>query len=200
MRQYWDVPAYGTYDPGSDEACLEEMDARLAEAVRMRLISDVPLGAMLSGGVDSSIVVALMARCSSAPVNTFSIGFRSEEFNEAEYARLVAERFKTDHYELTVEPNISETLDHLCRMMEEPFGDSSMIPTYYVSRLARQHVTVALSGDGGDELFAGYDRYIVNWKRRHFDLVPDWLGSLYRNHLYRRLPPTISSLPSRSAS
>jgi len=191
LRQYWEVPAYGTNDPGSDEACLEEMEKRLAEAVRMRLISDVPLGALLSGGVDSSIVVALMARSSSAPVKTFSIGFGHAEFNEAGYARTVAERFGTDHHELMVEPDISATLDHLCRGLEEPFGDSSMIPTYYVSRLARQHVTVALSGDGGDELFAGYDRYIVNWKRRHYDLVPSWVGAFYRNQVYDRLPSRV---------
>src|SRR5947207_4162242 len=191
LRQYWEVPAYGTNDPGSDEACLEEMEKRLAEAVRMRLISDVPLGALLSGGVDSSIVVALMARSSSAPVKTFSIGFGHAEFNEAGYARTVAERFGTDHHELMVEPDISATLDHLCRGLEEPFGDSSMIPTYYVSRLARQHVTVALSGDGGDELFAGYDRYIVNWKRRHYDLVPSRVGALYRNRAHDRLPSRV---------
>jgi asparagine synthase (glutamine-hydrolysing) len=187
-RQYWDVPQYGAHDPGSDEACLEQMEQRLMEAVRIRLISDVPLGAMLSGGVDSSIIVALMARATAGPVKTFSIGFAKEDFNEADYARKVAEHFSTDHHELIVEPNITETVEHLTRMLEEPFGDSSMIPTYHVSRLARQHVTVALSGDGGDELFAGYDRYIVNLKRRHFDLIPGWVGDLYRNQVYRRLP------------
>ena len=188
VRQYWDVPAYGANDPGSDEACLEEMEQRLAEAVRMRLISDVPLGALLSGGVDSSIVVALMARESSAPVKTFSIGFRKADFNETEYARLVAERFGTDHHELIVDPDINETLKHLTSMMEEPFGDSSMIPTYCVSQLARQHVTVALSGDGGDELFGGYDRYMVDLKRRRFEVIPSWVGDVYRNHVYPRLP------------
>jgi asparagine synthase (glutamine-hydrolysing) len=188
VRQYWDVPAYGVHDPGSDEACLEEMESRLAEAVRIRMISDVPLGALLSGGVDSSIVVALMARESSAPVKTFSIGFRKADFNEAEYARIAAERFGTDHHELVVDPDITETLNHLTGMMEEPFGDSSMIPTYCVSQLARRHVTVALSGDGGDELFAGYDRYIVNYKRRHFEIIPNWVGRIYRNHVYPRLP------------
>ena len=191
IRQYWDVPAYGVNDPGSDEACLEEMERRLAEAVRLRLISDVPLGALLSGGVDSSIVVALMARESSSPVKTFSIGFRKADFNEAEYARLVAERFGTEHHELIVDPNINDTLNLLTQMMEEPFGDSSMIPTYYVSKLAREHVTVALSGDGGDELFAGYDRYIVNWRRRRYDFVPAWAGKIYRNHLYPILPSTV---------
>jgi asparagine synthase (glutamine-hydrolysing) len=205
VRQYWDVPQYGTHDPGSDEACLEEMERRLAEAVRIRLISDVPLGAMLSGGIDSSLVVAQMARISSAPVKTFSIGFHKADFNELEYAQLVAQRFGTDHHELIVEPDITDTLNRITETMEEPFGDSSMIPTYFVSRLARQHVTVALSGDGGDELFAGYDRYIVNWKRRHCDFIPPWVGSFYRTHLYPRLPSSVKgrklawniTLPSR---
>ncbi|MGC1649515.1 MAG: asparagine synthase (glutamine-hydrolyzing), partial [Candidatus Sulfotelmatobacter sp.] len=205
VSQYWDVPQYGAHDPGSDEACLDEMERRLEKAVQIRLLSDVPLGAMLSGGVDSSLVVALMARSSTAPVKTFSIGFRKADFNEAEYARLVAERFGTDHHELIIDPDIGEILNQLTGLMEEPFGDSSMIPTYCVSKLARQHVTVALSGDGGDELFAGYDRYIVNWKRRHYDFIPPWVGSLYRHHLYRRLPSFVKrrkfawniTLPSR---
>jgi asparagine synthase (glutamine-hydrolysing) len=191
VRQYWDLPRYGDTDPGSDEACLEEMERRLTQAVRMRLISDVPLGALLSGGVDSSIVVALMARESSAPVKTFSIGFRKADFNEAEYARLVAKRFSTDHHELIVDPDINEVLNHLTSMMEEPFGDSSMIPTYCVSQMARQHVTVALSGDGGDELFAGYDRYMVNLKRRRFEVIPSWVGHVYRNHVYPHLPSDV---------
>lgn len=205
VRQYWDLPAYGTYDPGSDDACLEEMEAKLAEAVRIRLISEVPLGALLSGGVDSSIVVALMARESSSPVKTFSIGFEKQDFNEAEYARLVAERFHTDHHELIVDPNIAETLDWLSYMMEEPFGDSSMIPTLHVSRMARQQVTVALSGDGGDEMFAGYGRYAVNLERQRFEVIPAWLGNVYRNHVYPRLPMDVKgrklawniTLPSR---
>jgi asparagine synthase (glutamine-hydrolysing) len=191
VRQYWDIPAYGVNDPGSDEACLEEMERRLAEAVRIRLISDVPLGALLSGGVDSSIVVALMARESAAPVTTFSIGFRRSDFNEADYARLVAKRFATDHHELVVDPEINDTLNHLTQMMEEPFGDSSMIPTYCVSQLARRHVTVALSGDGGDELFVGYDRYFVNWQRSRYDFVPPWMGKLYRDHMYPLLPARV---------
>lgn len=188
IRQYWDVPSYGTNDPGSEEACLEEMEQRLAEAVRIRLISDVPLGALLSGGVDSSIIVALMARASSRPVKTFSIGFRSEKFNESQYARLMAERFRTEHHELTVDPDFEETLTSLSGMMEEPFGDSSMIPTYYVCRMARQHVTVALSGDGGDELFAGYDRYLTSVRRTRYNRIPSWVGHLYRRHLHDRLP------------
>jgi asparagine synthase (glutamine-hydrolysing) len=191
LYKYWDVPAYGVNDPGSDEACLEEMERRLAEAVRIRLISDVPLGALLSGGVDSSTVVALMARESAGPVKTFSIGFNKADFNEADGARLVAKQFGTDHHELIVDPDIVDTLNRLTGMMEEPFGDSSMIPTYCVSQLARQHVTVALSGDGGDELFAGYDRYIVNWRRHRYDFIPGWIGKAYRDCLYPTLPSTV---------
>jgi asparagine synthase (glutamine-hydrolysing) len=205
VRQYWDVPAYGTYDPGSDEACLEEMENRLAEAVRVRLISDVPLGALLSGGVDSSVVVALMARESTGSVKTFSIGFGKDDFDETQHARVVAERFGTDHHEFVVEPDILETLERLTHLQEEPFGDSSMVPTFHVSRLARTHVTVALSGDGGDELFAGYDRYLVNLRRRHFELIPGWMGQIYRDHVFPRLPTDLKSrkfswnitLPSR---
>jgi asparagine synthase (glutamine-hydrolysing) len=191
IRQYWDVPEYGTHPVLSEEECLEELERRLEEAVRIRLISDVPLGALLSGGVDSSIIVALMARVSSAPVKTFSIGFQAERFNEAKYARLVAERFGTDHHELILDPNLEETLTFLSGMLEEPFGDASMLPTYYVCRMARQHVTVALSGDGGDELFAGYDRYLVAMERRKFDRIPRWLGRLYREQLHERMPAGI---------
>ena len=190
VRQYWDLPVYGTYDPVSEEECLEQLEERLAEAVRIRLISDVPLGALLSGGVDSSLVVGLMARASSGPIKTFTIGFNNQDFNEAQYARAVAERFGTEHHELVVEPDIQDTLDHLSRTLEEPFGDSSMVPTYHVSRMARQHVTVALSGDGGDETFGGYDRYQVQLDRQKFDRIPKWMGRYFRQHLYPWLSPS----------
>jgi asparagine synthase (glutamine-hydrolysing) len=188
IRQYWDVPEYGTHPPISEEECLVELERRLEEAVRIRLISDVPLGALLSGGVDSSIIVALMARTSTKPVKTFSIGFRAEQFNESEYARMVAERFGTEHHELVLEPDLEETLTYLSGMMEEPFGDSSMLPTYYVCRMARRQVTVALSGDGGDELFAGYDRYLVAMERPKFDPLQRWLGSIYRDRIHGLIP------------
>jgi asparagine synthase (glutamine-hydrolysing) len=188
VRQYWDLPQYGAHPPRSEEECLEEMERRLAEAVRIRLISDVPLGALLSGGTDSSTVVALMARASSKPVKTFAIGFRDQDFNEAPYARMVADKFGTDHHELIVEPNVLETVETLTASLEEPFGDSSMLPTYYVSRLARQHVTVALSGDGGDEIFAGYDRYAVHMRRQIFERIPAWARRFYRKRIYPRLP------------
>jgi asparagine synthase (glutamine-hydrolysing) len=189
VRQYWDLPVYGSHAPGSEEEYLKELEHRLTEAVSLRLTSDVPLGALLSGGIDSSIIVALMARTSGSRVKTFTVGFRAEEFNEAKYAQMVADQFGTDHHELIVEPNIQETLDYLSGMLEEPFGDSSMIPTYHVCRMAREHVTVALSGDGGDELFAGYDRYSAAMNRTNFDFLPAWAGDIYRDHIHGHLPP-----------
>jgi len=192
MRQYWDVPRYDTHVPRSEQECLEELEYRLAEAVRIRLISDVPLGALLSGGTDSSTVVALMARASSKPVKTFSIGFKHADFNESHYARMVAEKFGTEHQELILDPDVVGTVEKLTRSLEEPFGDSSMLPTYYVSCLARQHVTVALSGDGGDELFAGYDRYRIQERRRIFEHVPAALWRQYREHVFPLLPRNIT--------
>lgn len=188
VRQYWDLPRYSTHEPRSEEEYLEELEWRLAEAVRIRLISDVPLGALLSGGTDSSTVVALMARASSKPVKTFSIGFTHDDFNEAQYARMVAKRFATDHHELVLEPNLQETVETLTSSLEEPFGDSSMLPTYYVSCMARKHVTVALSGDGGDELFAGYTRYGIHLRRQIFERIPQWVWRMYRNQVYPHLP------------
>jgi len=188
VRRYWDLPQYNTHTPKSEEECLEELESRLLEATRIRLISDVPLGAFLSGGTDSSTVVALMARASSAPVKTFSIGFTKDDFNEAQYARMVAQKFGTDHHEMILEPNVVETVEHLTSSLEEPFGDSSMLPTYYVSQMARQHVTVALSGDGGDEVFAGYDRYRIHSSRRFFEYVPKWARKFYRDQVFPLLP------------
>jgi len=191
IRKYWDLPQYATHDPASEEECLEEMEWRLAEAVRIRLIADVPLGAMLSGGTDSSTVVALMARASSKPVKTFAIGFRNEDFNESGYAREVAQKFGTEHHELLLEPDGAATTEKLTSSLEEPFGDSSMLPTYYVSCLARQHVTVALSGDGGDEMFAGYDRYRVHMERQSFEKVPEFIRDLYRKRVFPLLPQNL---------
>ena len=188
IRKYWDLPEYGTYNPKSEEECLEQLEYRLAEAVRIRLISDVPLGALLSGGTDSSTVVALMARASSKPVKTFAIGFNHADFDESKYARIVAQKFGTEHQELLLEPDVVGTVEKLTRSLEEPFGDSSMLPTYFVSCLARQHVTVALSGDGGDELFAGYDRYAIHSQRQIFEKVPSGVRRWYREHIFPRLP------------
>lgn len=197
VTEYWDIPEYDTHSPASEEECLEELEHRLAEAVQMRLIADVPLGAFLSGGTDSSTIVALMARSSSRPVKTFSIGFRQEDFNEAPYARLVAQKFGTEHHELILEPDVVSSVETLTHSMEEPFGDPSVLPTYYVSCLARQHVTVALSGDAGDEVFAGYDRYRVSLRDRSFRWIPAWTRDIYREHIHKLVP---HGVPGRSLS
>jgi len=135
----------------------------LEESIQMRLISDVPLGAFLSGGIDSSAVVALMASLKKDPVITNSIGFTKREFSELDYARKTARLFNTDHHEYTVAPDAVDVVNKLSWFYDEPFADSSSIPTYYVSKMTRQNVTVALSGDGGDENFAGYRRYYFDW-------------------------------------
>jgi asparagine synthase (glutamine-hydrolysing) len=150
----------------------EELRERLGAAVRRRMISDVPLGAFLSGGVDSSIVVSEMAAASTQPVKTYSIGFEEEEYNELPRARLIAERFGTDHHEFVVQPDAIDLVPQLVRHYGEPYGDSSAIPTFYLSELTRRHVTVALNGDGGDESFAGYLRHVANSLTGHLDSVP----------------------------
>jgi len=188
IRQYWNFPKYGTHSPRDEDECLEELEHLLAEAVKIRLISDVPLGALLSGGADSSLVVALMARAAAGPVKTFSIGFRQSDFDETPYARKVAERFGTEHHELILDPDIVQTVGDLTSSLEEPFGDSSMLPTYYVCRMARQYVTVALSGDGGDEGFAGYDRYRMHLRDRSFSWLPQPCRNFYRHCLHKLTP------------
>jgi asparagine synthase (glutamine-hydrolysing) len=166
VERYWRPAAPERFD-GTPEDAEAELRHRLREAVRMRLVSDVPLGAFLSGGVDSSTVVALMAEVSDRPVKTFSIGFEPRTHDELSYARQVAERYGTDHHEFVVEPRAAEVVPLLVHHYNEPFADSSALPTYYLARLTRQHVTVALSGDGGDESFAGYDNYrhVQAWAR-----------------------------------
>ncbi len=155
---YWDVPQYNDNHLTEDEL-LEELESLLMDAVRMRMVSDVPLGAFLSGGVDSSLVTAMMSKASGRPIKTFSIGFNDDAYNELPYAKIVADHFQTDHHELMVEPDMFSTLHDLVHQYDEPFADSSMLPTFFVSKMTRDYVTVALSGDGGDELFAGYNRY-----------------------------------------
>lgn len=161
-HQYWDV-SFAHVEQHSEEEWCEQLRHSLCEATRVRLMSEVPLGAFLSGGVDSSAVVAFMSRLMRQPVTTCSIGFEEEEYNEAQFARQVAKEFHSDHHEQTVRPNAMEVMDKLVWHYDEPFADSSAIPTYYVSKVAREYVTVALGGDGGDENFAGYRRYIFDY-------------------------------------
>ena len=177
VRRYWEPPL-AEKTTMSEQEIQEEILRRLRESVRLRMISDVPLGAFLSGGIDSTTVVALMAQESSRPVKTFSIGFEEDAYNELPYARMLAKRYGTDHHEFVVKPDAAEVLPLLVKHYGEPFADSSALPTYYVSRLTRDHVTVALSGDGGDESFAGYDRYgqLLKWNR--FDAIPPHLRKL----------------------
>jgi asparagine synthase (glutamine-hydrolysing) len=159
-ERYWQLD-YGKKLQLREAEWKERILITLEDSVKIRMIADVPLGAFLSGGIDSSAVVAMMAKHSRQPVKTFSIGFTSQTHNELPFAKMVAERYDTEHTEFMVEPNALEVLPELVYHYEEPYADSSALPTYYVSRLAREHVTVALNGDGGDENFAGYERYSV---------------------------------------
>lgn len=157
-QQYWDVP-FSPVERGSDSELEAELFDRLREAVQIRMVAEVPLGAFLSGGVDSSAVVAAMAQLQSDPVNTCAIGFDVPQFNETDFARQVAQRYNTNHFEQVVASDDFDLLDTLAALYDEPYADSSAIPTYRVCQLARERVVVALSGDGGDENLAGYRRY-----------------------------------------
>jgi len=161
---------------------------RLTEAVRLRMRSDVPFGAFLSGGVDSTIITGLMQQQTSHKVQTFSIGFSVKQYDERSYAREAAAKLGTDHHEFVVDPSAVEMLPKLVEHYDEPFADSSAIPTMYLSRLTRQHVTVALSGDGGDELFAGYDRYLAVDLADKLDHWPWFVRKLLAHPIWQRLP------------
>src|SRR5262249_10013126 len=173
IRRYWDF----NYDQSSqvrrsEREYVERLRELLSESVRLRLLSDVPLGAFLSGGVDSSTVVAMMAREMGQPVKTFSIGFKESSCDELGQARIVARHLNTDHHEFVVTPNVCELVREIVWHHDEPFADVSSVPTYIVSKMASEHVTVVLSGDGGDEVFGGYDRYLVDIARRKYERIP----------------------------
>jgi asparagine synthase (glutamine-hydrolysing) len=171
IERYWELsfePDYGK----EEDYFIEHVRGLLEESVRLHMVSDVPLGAFLSGGIDSSSIVATAARLTDAPLKTFSIGFSEPDYNELEYARVVAKRFRTEHHELTLGPDSLDRLEDLAWHLDEPFGDSSAIPTFMVSKLAAQSVKVVLSGDGGDELFAGYDKYLVEKRERGYTPLP----------------------------
>ncbi len=191
VRQYWRL-RYGKKRSLTEEEACAELLVHLREAVRLRLISDVPLGAFLSGGIDSSTVVALMAQLSEGPVKTFSIGFDEKEYDELAYARMVARLYRTDHHEFIVRPEAVSILPKLVWHYNEPFADSSAIPTYYLAQLTRQHVTVALNGDAGDENFAGYDRYLANVLANRVEWIP--------RPLRRLLHTALQAIPGGPAS
>lgn len=214
-KRYWDlqnVVTNGNRSPfqGSYDDAVEQLDVLLTDAVGRRMVADVPLGAFLSGGIDSSLVVALMQKQSSRPVKTFTIGFEIEAYNEAPFARDVARHLKTDHTEMIVTADDAmSVIPRLPELFDEPFADSSQIPTFLVSQLARRHVTVALSGDGGDELFCGYRRYFealdgfvpgeaASKNARTLERIRS-LPPLVRNVLHRICKVT-GSLPAGSVS
>ena len=179
LHRYWN-PAFNHEADRPLAEATEELRATLDDAVREQMVADVPLGAFLSGGVDSSIVVALMQRASARPVKTFAIGFGDPAFDETGYAELVARHLGTEHQTFRVEPDAWATLPALAEQFDEPFADSSSLPTWFVARETRRHVTVALTGDAGDELFAGYDRYRAVALGAQLDRLPPrlrrWLG------------------------
>jgi len=191
IEKYWDIPggkdAVRRVEPKDLPGICDELYALLKESVKLRLISDVPLGAFLSGGIDSSTIVGLMRELGASPLKTFSIGFKDSSYNELEHARRIAHLFETEHEELVLEPKALELTEMLVRHLDEPFGDFSIFPTYLVSKMARAHVTVALSGDGGDEVFGGYETYQAQKLSRFPPAAP--LGRA-AGAIVRRLPPS----------
>jgi asparagine synthase (glutamine-hydrolysing) len=204
ITKYWEIDSSPDYSK-TESDWIEIINSKLSLSVTSHMISDVPLGAFLSGGVDSSAVVAIMAQHSSQPVQTFSIGFKDAKYNELDYARQVSKLYKTNHHEMVLEPASVNIIDDLINMYDEPFADSSAIPTYFVSKFAREYVTVALSGDGGDELFAGYHHYAKAKQIADVQhLLPNIIRSVFGianqilpNHMYGKgLSYYLSKTPS----
>jgi len=189
IREYWDVP-FGRTEKHSEAEWIERIRAKIQETVRMQLVSDVPLGAFLSGGLDSSTIVAVMAGLTGQPVKTYSIGYQGEHsyYNELPYASVVAKAFGTDHHEIVVQPSVSEFLPKLVWHLDEPIADSACLTTYLVSKLARESVTVILSGVGGDELFGGYRRYLGNSLMRYYSFLPGPVRRKWLPALLDRIP------------
>ena len=190
VERYWQL-SYGPKLAIAEEEAARELVVQLTEAVRLRMIADVPVGALLSGGTDSSVVVALMAGLSRRKIKTFSIGFDEAEFNELPHARRVAERYGTEHSELIVRPEVLDVLPELVRHYGEPYADSSAVPTYYVAKLTRQHVTVALNGDGGDECLGGYERYLGSLLAERYRQIPRSLRRLVVEPAARFVPDSL---------
>lgn len=199
LQRYWRLD-YCQKLISSENEWKERILGKLEESVRLRMVADVPLGAFLSGGIDSSAIVALMSKLSSTPVKTFSIGFAEQSHNELPYAKIIAEKYATQHTEFIVKPDALDVLPKLVEAYEEPYADSSAIPTYYVSKLTREHVTVALNGDGGDENFAGYTRYSIHKLSllyQHLGLVNRHLGLPLSRLLARQFPGTLTGRLAR---
>ncbi len=191
-RPFWDAADHALAAPGSrrdEHRLVEEYTAALEQAVAGQMVSDVPVGGFLSGGMDSSTVVYHMRRCGAAPLKTFSMGFAEASFSELGYARRVAGAFGTEHHDETVSPDLAGELPGLVRTFDEPLGDSSLLPTYCVSRLARRHVKVVLTGDGADECLAGYDTYVADALQRHYRRLPQALHAGLLLPLSRMVPP-----------
>lgn len=191
IKRYWDIYFEPDYSK-SESQWAEEIESTLSETVKLHMISDVPLGAFLSGGIDSSSVVAMMARNSNLPIQTFSIGFKEQKYNEIEFAREIAQKYGCIHREQIIEPESVSLLPRLASAYDEPFADSSAIPTYYVSKFAREHVTVALSGDGGDELFAGYEIYRYFQKIYKNTSSSGSIKQLLWGNIYKLIPQKVS--------
>ncbi|VAW87494.1 Asparagine synthetase [glutamine-hydrolyzing] AsnH [hydrothermal vent metagenome] len=183
IQQYWDV-SFKNISNDSEAQLTDQLLNIASRCTKKRMISDVPLGAFLSGGIDSSGIVAMMAKNSDTPVKTCSIGFDEKQFNETEFAQAVADQYKTEHHEFIVHQNVKDKLEEIVRYFDEPFADPSLVPTYFVSELAQQQVTVAIAGDGGDEVFAGYQKYSVDaLENRLRNKFPHWL----RKNIFPRL-------------
>ncbi len=197
-EQYWNFEYEEITEIRSEAEYVNELRELIKEAVKIRMISEVPLGAFLSGGVDSSAIVGMMSEFSENPVKTFSIGFNEDSFDELKYARIAAKHFRTEHHEFVVTSDLIDVVDDLVWHFDEPFADNSALPTFMVSKMAREFVTVVLSGDGGDELFAGYTRYVVDQKRSGTGNLPEFVrkgiiqpfskalphGAVGKNYLY----------------
>ena len=187
IERYWDIAPQAL--PQDEQGCQEALAELIKDSVQKRLVSDVPLGAFLSGGIDSSTVVAFMSQASSSPVKTFSIGFEDESYNELPYARQVATSFGTEHHEQRMSPDIAALAEQLAGHLDEPLADFSIFSTYLVSQMASQFVKVVLSGDGGDEVFGGYDTYVAQNLDGYYRLLPDSLRKKVVPGLLKLIPP-----------
>ena len=200
VEQYWDL-AFKSLSTSNEEEIAGELLELVRTSTQQRMISDVPLGAFLSGGVDSSAIVALMAQHSAKPVTTCSIGFDSEKFDEIEYANRVASLYQTEHHEFTVRESLVDGLDRIARYFDEPFADQSLVPTFFVSQMARKKVTVALSGDGGDENFAGYEKYRLDQIENNLrNAVPGFIRNSLGNCLSGAFNRSNSRLLNRAGT